>query len=101
MSLGFLGLPLERPWTPFGSLWGALGLHFVPGHLWDRLWVAGVPLAPFGVPLLGALGLPFSLWDAFGSLCSFVVPLTPFGGPLTSLWLALGSPGAFTGFSRK
>ena len=70
------GVPLGRPWTLFGSLWGALGLHFaVPGHLWDPLWAAWVPLALFQTPLgchwpsfailLAVLGY---LWDPFGHL---------------------------------
>ena len=83
MSLGFLGLALERPWTTFGSLWDGLGLHFaVPQHLWDPLWAAGVPLAPF-----------VALWGAFVG-----GPWAPFGRPLRSLWLAFGFPGAFIGF---
>ena len=82
------------PWTPFGSLWGALGLHFaVPEHLWDPLWAAGVPLAPF-VSLWGAfVGCPWapfvSLWDAFGSLC---LPLGCLWLPLAVLWGPFGLP---------
>ena len=100
LPLGVFGVPWACFGTSLDSLWLTLGCPWAPlrrpGALVGTPWL---PLSPFGLRLLGTLGLPLSpfrmplapfvsLWGAFGSLWpSFGVASACLGIPLSNYWI--------------